>query len=122
MDALDVSQEPNELDREVDLGAGFDALRTVGDGHGLRVRQVLSAEACRRSYESLSKLVCGRAGNTGSDRETGQSAGPSRPDDRRASRGNIGGLDMMVEDSLIGRANSLSYFINQKAFGHRIED
>ncbi len=110
-DAVDVAQEPGELDREGNPEVGVDGPGTVCDRPRLRdeagASRHLRAEGCRGGQETVSKLVRLGAGDKGANRRTARADGPSCPDDRGALGGNLGPLDSRSDDRLHGGSQQL---------------
>ncbi len=123
-DALDVAQEPGELDGEGSPKVGVDDPRTVCDGHGLRdeagASRHLRAEGCRGGQETVSKLVRLGAGDEGANRRTARADGPSCPDGRRAFGRNLGPLDLRADDRLHGGSQQL--VLSREAQSSRVPD
>ena len=123
-DAVDVAQEPGELDGEGNPEVGVDGPGTVCDGHGLRdeagASRDLRAEGCRGGQEAVPKLVRLGAGDEGTNRRTARADGPSRPDGRGALGGNLGPLDSRSDDRLHGGSQQL--VLSREAQSPRVPD
>ncbi len=121
-DAVDVAQEPGQLDGEGNPEVGVDGLGTVCDGPGLRdeagASRHLRAEGCRGGQETVSKLVRLGAGDAWANRRTARADGPSCPDGRRAFGGNLGPLDSRSDDRLHGGSQQLG--LNREAQSPRV--
>ncbi len=85
-DAVDVAEEPGELDGEGNPEVGVDGSGTVCNGHGLRdeagASRHLSMEGCGRSQEAVRELVRVGPGDEGTNRGVARTDGPCRSDDR----------------------------------------
>ncbi len=123
-DAVDVAQEPGELDGEGNPEVGVDGPGTVCDGHGLRdeagASRDLRAEGCRGGQEAVPKRVRLGAGDAGANRRTARADGPSCPDGRRAFGGNLGPLDSRSDDRLHGGSQQL--VLSREAQSPRVPD
>ena len=106
-DAVDVAQEPGELDRKRSLEVGVDGSGTMCDRHRLRDEAGASRHlpmkgrgGCQENIRELVRLGEGDAGKTW---------GPAWADDPRCSdelgapRGKLGPLDPRPNDQLHGR-------------------
>ena len=105
-DAVDVAEEPGELDGEGNPEVGVDGSGTVCNGHGLRdeagASRYLPMEGCGRSQEAVRELVRVGPSDAGADRGVARADGPCRPDDRRALGGYSGPLDSRSDDGFHG--------------------
>ncbi len=121
-DAVDVAQEPGELDGEGNPEVGVDGPGTVCDGHSLRdeagASRHLRAEGCRGGQEAVPKRVRLGACNAGTDRGFARADGAHSPDDRRALGGDLGPLDSRPDDRFHG--GSQQPVLGREAAGTRI--
>ncbi len=110
-DAVDVAEEPGELDGEGNPEVGVDGSGTVCDGHGLRGEAgpsgYLPMGGCGRSQEGVRELVRMGTGDKGADRGVARSDGRRRPDDRSALGGCSGPLDLRSDGGLHGGTQQL---------------
>ncbi len=122
--AVDVAQEPGELDGEGNPKVGVDGPGTVCDWHGLRdeagASRHLRAEGCRGGQEAVPKLVCLGAGDAWTDRGFARADGAHSPDDRRALGGDLGPLDSRPDDRC--HEGSQQPVLSSEAAGTRIPD
>ena len=105
-DALNVAQEPGELDGKGSPEVGVDGPGTVRNGHGLRVEagasRHLRVEGCRGCQEAVPKLVRLGARDAGRNRRTARANGPSCPNGRGSLGVDPGPLDSRSDDLLHG--------------------
>ncbi len=123
-DALDVAQEPGELDGKGSPKIGVDGPGTMCDWHGLPdeagASRHLRAEGCRGGQEAVPKLVCLGARNAGTNRRTARADGPSCPDGRGSLGGDPGPLDSRSDHRIHG--GSQQPVFSREAAATRIPD
>ena len=123
-DAVDVAQEPGELDGKGSPEVGVDGPGTMCDGHGLPdeagASRPLPAEGCRGGQEAVPKLVCLGAHDAGTNRRTARADGPSCPNGRGSLGGDPGPLDSRSDHRLHG--GSQQPVLSREAQGARVPD
>ncbi len=106
-DALDVAQEPGELNGKGSREVGVDGPGTMWHGHGLLAKADASkyprAEGCRRCQESVPQMVRRGAPDAATDRDFARVDGAHSVDYRGALGGNLGPLGSRSNDHLHGR-------------------
>ncbi len=122
--AVDVAQEPGELDGEGNPEMGVDGPGTVCDRHGLRDKagasRHLRAEGRRGGQEAVPELVSLGARDAGTNRRTPRADGSSGPDGREALGGDPGPLDSRADDRLHG--GSQQPVLSREVQSPRVQD